>query len=338
MKTSFEGGRIRVAKTGYVGVRETASGTTYRLADLVGSGSRYRFDLFEWDGRSSVAVLDSEGRIVAVLVGRPAEDPSWERTHRDAAEELERGRNALKLTLKQKRHRRGHFPALATGISHGGGQVRPGNLRNDADNEAVLSSLTRSAPFIRLAGFASAAFATWAPKLYEYYSDHLKRLLAQDKATHRPFKNSVWAAATFNFGPVTTCFKHKDTANLPFGWCGITSLGTFDPKHGGHLVLWEARRVIEFPPGSTVLIPSAAIAHSNVPIRKGERRYSFTQYTSGGIFRWVDHGFKTEKRHRNSLSKAQRAAQAAELLCQLEMGLGLFSTIEQLKSTYNTTQ
>ena len=64
-------------------------------------------------------------------------------------------------------------------------------------------------------------------------------------------------------------------------------LGDFDPTKGSHLVLWECKLVIEFPPGSTILIPSAIITHSNVPIQAGEKRYSVTQYATGVLFRWV---------------------------------------------------
>ncbi|KAJ7791104.1 hypothetical protein B0H13DRAFT_2394385 [Mycena leptocephala] len=41
-----------------------------------------------------------------------------------------------------------------------------------------------------------------------------------------------------------------------------------------------------FPPGSTLLIPSALVQHSNVPIRAHEQRSSITQYTAGSLFRW----------------------------------------------------
>lgn len=159
----------------------------------------------------------------------------------------------------------------------------------------------------------------------------MEALLAQDPDLKPAFPNSAWAAATFNFGPSTSCFKHIDSANLPFGWCGITALGEFNYKKGGHLVLWEARRAVEFPPGATVLIPSAAVTHSNTPIQRGECRYSFTQYTAGGIFRWVDQGFQTREEHLAQLTTHQRAEHLLRLRGQLGMGLGLFSTLEELK-------
>ncbi|KAJ6546112.1 hypothetical protein DFH09DRAFT_927492, partial [Mycena vulgaris] len=73
-------------------------------------------------------------------------------------------------------------------------------------------------------------------------------------------------------------------------------------------------------PGYTILIPSAAIFHSNIPVAEGECRYSFTQYTAGGLFRWVEHGFKTEEQYLEG--PKERASE----------GVGLFSTIAELKA------
>jgi len=96
---------------------------------------------------------------------------------------------------------------------------------------------------------------------------------------------------------------HKDHANLPYDWCAITALGSFDCTKGGHLIFWELGLVIQFPPGSTIFIPSASVTHSNTPIASGEKHFSMTQYTAGSIFRWVDHGFKSDKDYYASLTK-----------------------------------
>lgn len=101
------------------------------------------------------------------------------------------------------------------------------------------------------------------------------------------------AAAAFNLGPATVCDPHRDGANLSFGICSITALGHFDSERGGHLVLEELELVVEFPPGSTVLIPSAIITHWNTRINKGEKRYSFTQYSAGALFSYVENGMRS---------------------------------------------
>lgn len=49
--SEYAGEEFPIAKTGYVAVRQSKSSTAYRLSDLVGPKSRFRFDLVEWDGR-----------------------------------------------------------------------------------------------------------------------------------------------------------------------------------------------------------------------------------------------------------------------------------------------
>ncbi|KAJ3871873.1 hypothetical protein F5051DRAFT_340233, partial [Lentinula edodes] len=80
-----------------------------------------------------------------------------------------------------------------------------------------------------------------------------------------------------------------------FGWCAITALGRFDPAQSAQLILWELELVIDFPHAATILIPSAVITHSNTPVAEGDIRTSFTQFTAGPIFRWVENGCMTEK-------------------------------------------
>lgn len=53
--------------------------------------------------------------------------------------------------------------------------------------------------------------------------------------------------------------------------------------------------MIEFPPGALILIPSALLRHSNTMVRPSESRSSFTQYSAGGLFRWVACGCKSQK-------------------------------------------
>lgn len=203
-------------------------------------------------------------------------------------------------------------------------------MAHSAINRKQLDALLVHDDIKRIAGFSSAAFAAWAPKLYMYYEDHLHALLDHDRHLQKNFSNSIWSAAAFNFGPRTVTHRHRDCANIPFGWCGVTALGDFDPKLGGHLVLWTLKLVIEFPPGSTILLPSAVIPHSNTPILPHEERASFTQYTAGGLVRWVEQGFQLKADYLAGLTDEERAAdlRSAEERCKL--GLSLFSTLKSL--------
>jgi hypothetical protein len=108
------------------------------------------------------------------------------------------------------------------------------------------------------------------------------------------YSNSAFPAATFNFGPQTVLRNHRDTGNAPGTWCSITALGNYDSTKGGHLILFDLGLVIEFPPGSTILIPLGSLHHGNTPVQEGEDRYSLVQYCPGGLLRHVAYGFRLE--------------------------------------------
>jgi hypothetical protein len=182
------------------------------------------------------------------------------------------------------------------------------------------------------------SFANWAPRLYEYCKTGLDKILGHYTSLKKNFPLSNWAAATFNLGPKTECFPHEDYGNLVFGWCSITALGRFNPKKGGHIILWNLGLVIEFPPGSSALIPSSIVRHSNVPICENEFRMSFTQFSAGGIFRWVDQGFKKQRSYLSSLKKKCKEKVEEAASARFEMGLGLFSTLAELQSRKRGTE
>jgi hypothetical protein len=89
-------------------------------------------------------------------------------------------------------------------------------------------------------------FKAYAPALHGHYSSTMEALYKRLPHLPRNYDEftSVFAAATFNFGPWTITFPHLDFANLAWGWCAVTALGKFDPDKGGHLILWDLRLVI----------------------------------------------------------------------------------------------
>lgn len=169
----------------------------------------------------------------------------------------------------------------------------------------------------------------YAPKLYRDYHDTLGQLFAEIPGLKRVFPSTVLPAASFNFGPNALSRNHTDHGNRAAGWCTIFAAGDFDSARGGHIVLEEFGLVIEFPSGSTILIPSATCTHGNTPIQSGETRTSFTQYAAGGLFRFVEYGFRSWK----TLVKAD-PDRAAELDAgrdtRWEKELQLFSLVEEL--------
>jgi len=163
-----------------------------------------------------------------------------------------------------------------------------------------------------------------------HYAVELGKLFDSNYTLRRNFKNSPWPAATFNFGPWTITFPHTDPGNLAFGWCAITALGKFDFRRGGQIILWDLGLVIDFPPGSTILIPSAVVRHSNTVIQASETRYSFTQYAAGGLFRWVKNGFCSDKTFVAKATEKQMKQREAARERRWKDGVCLFSKLSEL--------
>ncbi|KAE9387346.1 hypothetical protein BT96DRAFT_1080389, partial [Gymnopus androsaceus JB14] len=147
---------------------------------------------------------------------------------------------------------------------------------------------------------------TYNPLLYDRYKQHQDLLHAHEPHLRRNFPNSVWSSLTVNCGPQSTTNPHVDGSNVPDGWCPVLGVGTYNFRKGGHLVLPNLKLVLEFPPGCVIFLPSALLVHYNTPIQPGETRYSITQYTAGGLFRWVANGFQTQETFLCHASSAEK--------------------------------
>ena len=78
--------------------------------------------------RTSTPLIDRESTCRCPPYWLPADDPTWGSVNDEASRALEYTRGKLVFSAKDKVHRRGRFPALTYGISHGGGQAKPGML------------------------------------------------------------------------------------------------------------------------------------------------------------------------------------------------------------------
>ncbi|KAF7333225.1 hypothetical protein MSAN_02429800 [Mycena sanguinolenta] len=150
----------------------------------------------------------------------------------------------------------------------GGQKGIAAELRNDPDMK-------------RIASFVSSAYAYWFPELYSTATARITKLLKELQSQ------------------VSTTL-HRDWTDMAGDMCAVVALGDFDPTTGGHLVLWDLRLLVEFPPGSLILFPSALISHANIPVRPGETRSSIVQYTPGAVCRFVENDFRTEKQIQES--------------------------------------
>lgn len=170
------------------------------------------------------------------------------------------------------------------------------------------------------------------PNLYKLYVWLWLKLLEWKPYIDRVFPGSVFCAATWNFGPMTVCKMHIDHLNFIIGGCVVTALGEFDYRNGGQIILEQLKLILEFPPGASIILPSACIRHGNLPVGKGEKRSSFTQYTAGGLFRWVRYGFKTAEEFERTDPKGKEQADSERKLRWVE-GCKLYSTIDDFKAS-----
>ncbi|KAI0323216.1 hypothetical protein GY45DRAFT_1349849 [Cubamyces sp. BRFM 1775] len=272
-------------------------------------------------------LLDRCGRVFAVLAGSPRDSEGWSQVVQEAGDALKRAQAKFKFDRKKAVHRRGRYASITCGISYGGGQQHPGNLAHTPHNRIVVDELLKNDAIRRLAGFGDACMRLYAPRLYEYYAGTMDIVCRDNPKLKRNFERGVFGAATFNLGPKVVTYVHTDHQNIPSGWCAVTALGDFDYKKGGHLLLWDVKLAIEFPPGALILLPSAILRHSNATIAPRERRSSFTQFSAGGLFRWVECGCRSQKVF--SAEGNTLAMTGAERWLR---GVGMWSTWGQLKS------
>ncbi|KAH6866105.1 hypothetical protein BKA70DRAFT_1082829, partial [Coprinopsis sp. MPI-PUGE-AT-0042] len=306
---------------------DSSQATTMSLSSLQEEG----YTVEAWDGMSNKVFVDPvTSKIFAACVGRPS-DESFDKAVEDAFEAMEAARVMCNFNLDDWLHRRGHFPALNAGISYGQGQKAAQNLDNGKGYNVILQGLMSHPAIIRLAHYASASFAMFAPNVYQYYHTRFSALLDERPELNRNFARSVFAAAAFNFGPQVATFPHRDCMNSPFGWCAVQALGRFDSTKGGHLVLPELKVAIEFPAGSLILIPSATLTHANHPFRKVRPGLHSPSFRQGVSFALLTYGFQTET---ELLIKDEDAYWRVieDKKLRWKRGLRLWSAVEELLS------
>ncbi|KAI0039585.1 hypothetical protein FA95DRAFT_1585250 [Auriscalpium vulgare] len=261
---------------------------------------------------------------MAYMLGAPKGDPGWKDVAPSADAAMDEEEKACNFG-PPKKHARGTYRLLSTGFSYGGGPRHPFNIPcRSPTRKAAMGRLVRHPAFMRISGHTNGS-----PRLYKHLDEVVIDICNNDPTLQKPFDKSIFPAATFNFGPGVATIPHRDSRNVPYGWCAVTALGNFDYKRGGHLILWDLKLIIEFPPGSTILFPSAVITHSNTAIQPGETRRSFTQHFAGSLVRWWTYGFRTEaamEREDPDLAKKLKARAGG----RWEKVLGYFSKWAEL--------
>ncbi|KAF7295905.1 hypothetical protein HMN09_01134500 [Mycena chlorophos] len=299
-----------------------------------------------WDGVTSEIVLSKEGNPLVLLCGHPRNtaQSNWAAQVTEPASLLVQEASGALYDNKpfqgtyygkrekakwKSNERRGTHRAETVGVGMGGGQTKPAHFAYDAVQLAVMVALLATEPFQRIIGFVNCMFKSHAGGLYDYYRCTLDALFDEQPTLPRLFapQLSIFPSITLNLGPQTATLPHLDLLNLAWGWCFITALGWFDPTRSALLVLWDLGMAIEFPPGSTIAIPSALLRHSNTSLAPGETRYSLTQFAAGGLFRYAENGFQLQQEFLAGLTAEELEARAEVDAERFREGIKMYTNI-----------
>lgn len=151
--TKFAPADMPHTSTGYQGRRDKGVvQKVYTLGELLAMG----FELKAWDGRyvrplacacshrangctrTPTPLLDPLGNVFGVCSRQP-KDASWASVSEDAAAAIEKAGGECEFPDGSTDHRRGRFPAMAVGVSYGGGQ----QVRWHGYPSAQVTSFTR---------------------------------------------------------------------------------------------------------------------------------------------------------------------------------------------------
>ncbi|KAK6974635.1 hypothetical protein R3P38DRAFT_2377648, partial [Favolaschia claudopus] len=136
-------------------------------------------------------------------------------------------------------------------------------------------------------------FKHFCPTAYDTLREDKEEMFDHNPNTFYPNEASVFSAATMELGgPHHNVRDHRgELRDLePAGWNLLTALGKYRSFHGGHVIFWELGLVVQFPPGSHILLPAGLVHYSFVKVDTNETRFSLLQWAGAGVRRFLDNG------------------------------------------------
>ncbi|KAJ7354324.1 hypothetical protein DFH08DRAFT_955718 [Mycena albidolilacea] len=264
--------------------------------------------------------LDRKGRIIGVLIAPPLPGEDWDSVLKAATAAMQEARDQMSFPASAYHHRRAYaegegFPTAVQGFAFRGGREKAGSIKASlAKNATAMEEMLDNPSVIRMATYPiheRPLFTLCYPIFVDYHRNK-QTLLRENLHLRRMFAHSPFATVTANLGPASVSPPHTDFGNKADGMCLIGALGDFNADRGRHLVFWDYELIIRFPPGCSILIPSAVVTHSKTPIQDGEEHFSLIQYSAGGLFWWVKNGFQSDRSWLESTTAADIERREAE--------------------------
>ena len=107
--------------------------------------------LIDWDRQTTRPIIDRDGRIIALLSGRPNDD-SYTVACKEAYKLLEEIGKDMEFPDSCMEHMRGKFPAVNIGITHGKGTEKP-HIRGKNAMNMRLKRIIEHSGFARIAQY-----------------------------------------------------------------------------------------------------------------------------------------------------------------------------------------
>jgi hypothetical protein len=167
--------------------------------------------------------------------------------------------------------------------------------------------------------------------MFTYCENAMNLIFKHDPELRREYPGA-FAGSEFSLGGIGSAPRIHDR-DLLQGWRAITSLGTYDSRYGGDIVLWDEGLIVRFPPGTTILFPAALMRYSFVGVQGGEVQYHFAQFSSAGLYRYILNGYVSDRRFESTATKKEMALMEAARRRRVAAGLKMFSTIGEFVNT-----
>ncbi|KAF9063512.1 hypothetical protein BDP27DRAFT_1232061 [Rhodocollybia butyracea] len=214
---------------------------------------------------------------------------------------------SLRLPEALLHHQQGDYGTIGAGYGFGGGRVRPGEYCNSKHNSKILQIVLDSPVIQCIAQYVDQGLLALFPKLHALYTNLGEKIVNADGRIKPSFERCCYPACHFNLHEAGA-LTHSNYWNWLFSMCSIFSGGPFDHRRGAHLIAWSLGLAVEFPSGSAVFLPSAAVPHANTSAAPLEHRHSLAFFLPAGLVCYYHNGYRSDKDFRELASPQQLKA------------------------------
>ncbi|KAJ7678868.1 hypothetical protein DFH06DRAFT_1120680 [Mycena polygramma] len=290
--------RPRPSSTPFVDVDVSPFPDSFTASHLVGLGS-LGFKRVQWREQPG-ALVDLRDRIGAMYIGRPTQASAWENAIIWGGQDMLAAQENISQCLGFT------FDKLSAGVKCGGpGGNRPQNIgaQRPVSIEHLARASLRNSPHIQtITSFQNetlAALRKIAPNAWASSKRMLQRLLEHDSslrlpfdfaAAHGPPQPTAFSRVDYRF-TVDGFLRQEDASYTP-GFTTLTALGNYHHDEG-ELVLWRQKKVVNFPVGSTFLIPKW-MPYSFTAVESPGYQMILSQTCENALSEYVANDFSTE--------------------------------------------